>query len=66
MLNKIFKILIFCIFSELFWLFPKGIRLKSLQFEMRAFTESLIHKILFNTEVYGCNEIHIIMHNLKT
>ena len=38
--------------------FPKGIRLKSFQFEMRAiFTE--------NTVVYGSNETHIIMHNLK-
>ena len=36
---------------------------------MRAiFTESLAHKTLFNTVVYGSNETHIIMHtcNLKT
>ena len=42
--------------------FPKGIRLKSFQYKMRAiFTENL-----FNTVVYGSNETHIIMHNLKT
>ena len=47
--------------------FPKGIRLKSFQYEMRAiFTESLVHETLFNTVVYGSNETHIIMHNLKT
>ena len=46
--------------------FPKGVRLKSFQYEMRAiFTESLVHKALFNTVVYGSNETHIIMHNLK-
>ena len=27
--------------------------------------KSLVHKILFNTVVYGSNESHIIMHNLK-
>ena len=33
---------------------------------MRAvFTKSLLHKTLFNTVVYGSNETHIIMHNLK-
>ena len=33
---------------------------------MRAiFTEILVHKNLFNTVVYGSNETHIIMHNLK-
>ena len=46
--------------------FPKGIRLKSFQYEMRAiFTEILVHENLFNTVVYGSNETHIIMHNLK-
>ena len=46
--------------------FPKGIKLKSFQNEMRAiFTESLAYKTLFNTVVYGSNETHIIMHNLK-
>ena len=46
---------------------PKGIRLKLFQYEMRAiFTESLAHETLFNTAVYGSNEKHIIMHNLKT
>ena len=46
--------------------FPKGIRLKSFQYEMSAvFTESLVHKTLFNTVVYGSNETHIIMHNFK-
>ena len=46
--------------------FPKGVRLKSFQYEMRAiFTESLVHNALFNTVVYGSNETHIIMHNLK-
>ena len=34
---------------------------------MRAtFTESLVHKILFNTVVYGNNETHKIMRNWKT
>ena len=47
--------------------FPKGIRLKSFQYEMRAiFTESLICKTLFNAVVYGSTETHIIMQNLKT
>ena len=47
--------------------FPKGIRLKSFQYEMRTvFTEILVHENLFNTVVYGSNETHIIMHNLKT
>ena len=33
---------------------------------MRAiFTESLVHKTLFNTVVYGSSETHIIVHNLK-
>ena len=33
---------------------------------MRAiFTEILVHENLFNTVVYGSNETHIIMHNLK-
>ena len=33
---------------------------------MRAIlTEGLVHKILFNTVVYGSNETHIIMHNLE-
>ena len=46
---------------------PRGIRLKSFQYEMREiFTESLVHETLFNTVVYGSNETHIIMHNLKT
>ena len=46
---------------------PKGIRLKSFRYEMRAiFTESLGHETLFNTVAYGSNETHIIMHNLKT
>ena len=46
--------------------FLKGIWLKSFQYEMRAiFTESLIHETLFDTVVYGSNETHIIMHNLK-
>ena len=46
--------------------FPKGIRLKSFQYEMRAiFTKSLVHETLFNTVVYGSNETHIIMYNLK-
>ena len=36
--------------------FPKGIRLKSFHYEMRAiFTESLVHENLFNTVVYGSN-----------
>ena len=44
--------------------FPKGIRLKSILYEMRAiFTE---HETFFNTVVYWSNETHIIMHNLKT
>ena len=47
--------------------FPKGIRLKSFQYEMRIiFTESLVHETLFNTVAYGSSETHIIMHNLKT
>ena len=49
--------------------FHEGIRLKSFWYEMRAiFTKSLVHKTLFNTEVYGSNEIHVhlIMHNLHT
>ena len=47
--------------------FPKGIRLKSFQYEMKAiFTQSLVHETLFNTVVYGSNETHIIMHNLET
>ena len=34
---------------------------------MRAIcTESLVHENLFNPVVYGSNETHIIMHNLKT
>ena len=42
--------------------FPKGIRMKSFQYEMRAtFTESLEYE----TVVYGSNETHTIMHNLK-
>ena len=46
---------------------PKGIRLKSFQYEMRAiFTESLVHETLFNTVFYGSKETHIIMNNLKT
>ena len=46
--------------------FPKGIRLKSFQYEMRAIsTEILVHETLLNTVVYGSNETHIIMHNLK-
>ena len=48
-------------------LVPKGVRMKSFQFEMRAiFTESLVYKTLFNTAVNGSNETHIIMHNLET
>ena len=32
--------------------FPKGIRLKSFQYEMRAiFTESLVYETLFNTVI---------------
>ena len=47
--------------------FLKGIRLKSFQYEMRAFfTKSLVHETLFNTVVYGSNVTHIIMPNLKT
>ena len=47
--------------------FHKGIRQKSFQYEMRRiFTESLVHKTLFNTVVYVSYETHIIMHNLKT
>ena len=48
--------------------FPKGIRLKSFQYEMRViFTESLpVHETLFNTLVCGSNETYIIMHDLKT
>ena len=47
--------------------FFKGIRLKSFQYEMRTiFTENLVHETLFNRVVYGSNETHIIMHNLKT
>ena len=47
--------------------FPKGIRLKSFQYEMRAiFTESLGHETLFNTVVCGSNETHIIVDNSKT
>ena len=39
--------------------FPKGIKLKSFQYEMRPiFTESLVHETLFNTAVYGSNEKH--------
>ena len=39
--------------------FPKGIRLKSFQYEMRAiFTESLVHETLFNTAANGSNETH--------
>ena len=46
---------------------PQRNWLKSFQYEMRAlFTESLVHKTLFNTVVYGSNETHIIVHNLKT
>ena len=47
--------------------FPKGIRLQSFQYEIRAiFTESLVDETLFNKVVNGSNETHIIMHNLKT
>ena len=47
--------------------FPKGIRLKSFQYEMRAiFAESLGHETLFNTVINGSNETHIIVHNAKT
>ena len=60
------------IFVALLWdaQFLKGIRLKAFQYEIRAiFTESLIPytRLLFNTVVlvYGSNETHIIMHNLK-
>ena len=46
---------------------PLQNRLKSFQYEMRAiFTESLVYETLFNTVVYGSDETHIIMHNLKT
>ena len=45
--------------------FPKGIRLKSFQYEMRAIFSSLVHETLFNTVVYGSTETHIIMKNLK-
>ena len=39
---------------------PRGIRLKSFQYEMREiFIESLVHETLFNTVVYGSNETHI-------
>ena len=47
--------------------FPKGIRLKSFQYKLRAiFIESLVHETLFNTVVYGSNKTHIIMHKVKT
>ena len=40
--------------------FPKGIMLKTFQYEMRAmFTKSLVHETSFNTVVYGNNEIEI-------
>ena len=42
---------------------PKGIRLKSFLFEMRAITENFVHKTLFK---YGSNETHIIMHIMKS
>ena len=65
------NLIFFCLhFSVAFLLeaqFPKGIRLKSFQYEMRAiFTESLGHETSFNTIVYGSNETHIIVHNSKT
>ena len=41
--------------------FPKGIRLKSFQYDMRAiFTESVVHETLFNAVDYGSTETHII------
>ena len=41
--------------------------MESFQYEIRTvITESLVYKTLFNTVVYGSNETHIIMHNLKT
>ena len=47
--------------------FPKGVTLKSFQYEMRAiFTEKSRTRDFFNTEVHGSNETHIIMHKLKT
>ena len=65
-----FQNLIFLhIFVALLWEahFLKGIRLKSFQHEIRAIiTENLVHETLFNTVVYGRNETHIIMRNLKT
>ena len=46
--------------------FPKWVKLKSFQYEMRAiFAESLVHETLFNKVANGSNETHIIMHNLK-
>ena len=45
--------------------FPKRIKQKSFQCEMRAIvTESLVHETLFNKVVYGAVPMHIIMHNL--
>ena len=65
---KIFKIWIFFAYfrsSPLRSTLPQGIRLN--QYEMRAiFTESLVYETLFITAVYGSNETHIIMYNLKT
>ena len=47
--------------------FPKEIRLKTFQQEIRAIlTEILGHENSFNTVVYGSTETHVIMHNLKT
>ena len=46
--------------------FPKGVKLKSFQYKWGQFSQkSLAHETLFNTEVYGSNETHIIMHSLK-
>ena len=68
-LSELSKFEIFAFFrsSPLRNTFPKGIRLNLFQYEMRAiFTASLVDETLFNTVVYGSNETHIIIHNLKT
>ena len=63
------KMRIFCIFvfhSSKKHTSPN--ELKSFQYETRAILfsqKSLGHETLFNTVVYGSNEIHTIMHNLQ-
>ena len=47
--------------------FPQGAEIIIFQCEMRAsFTDSHVDETLFNKVVYGNNETHTIMHNLKT